>query len=54
MKTHHIYENEEIIGVYGHKDDEDYLTSFGFILKTSVNDPGRDLPWYKDFNISTS
>ena len=31
--THQIAENEELIGVYGVKDKEAYLTSFGFIVK---------------------
>ena len=29
-----IAENEEIFGVYGVKDKEDYFTSFGFIVRT--------------------
>ena len=30
-----IAENEELIGVYGEKDKQDYITSFGFVVKVN-------------------
>ena len=32
--VHELAENEELIGIYGVKDKQDYFTSFGFIVKT--------------------